>query len=168
MPLITKYFKGKSFKKKRRAMVEAVNDAYTSTARAVVPKKLQYEFGVDDDTVALTKDKRDHETEVEQKQEDFEAAIAQADREPDPAEVERFLKSYDSTFDDFNEMAIQYGYVALFAPAYPLAPILSAINNVIEIRVDAMKLCYTCQRPLWTQAADIGSWFAVCRCWRIC
>ena len=51
--------------------------------------------------------------------------------------------------------------VALFAPAYPLAPILSAINNVIEIRVDAMKLCYTCQRPLWTQAADIGSWFAV-------
>jgi hypothetical protein len=27
--------------------------------------------------------------------------------------------------------------------------------------VDAMKLCYTCQRPLWTQAADIGSWFAV-------
>lgn len=107
MPLITKYFKGKSFKKKRRAMVEAVNDAYTSTARAVVPKKLQYEFGVDDDTVALTKDKRDYEIEVEQKQDDFEAAIAQADREPDPAEVERFLKPYDSTFDDFNEMAIQ-------------------------------------------------------------
>ena len=100
MPLITKYFKGKSFRKKRKAVVEAVNDAYTSTARAVVPKKLQYEFGVDDDTVALTKDKRDHETEVEQKHESVEAAIKQADREPDPAEVERFLKEYDSTFDD--------------------------------------------------------------------
>ena len=47
MPLITKYFKGKWFAKKRRALAEAVNDAYTSVARAVVPKKLQYEFGVD-------------------------------------------------------------------------------------------------------------------------
>jgi hypothetical protein len=62
---------------------------------------------VDDDTVALTKDKRDHETEVGQKREGFEAAIALAEREPDPAEIERFLKEYDSTFDDFNEMAIQ-------------------------------------------------------------
>ena len=62
---------------------------------------------MDDDTVALTKDKRDHETEVGQKREGFEAAIALAEREPDPAEIERFLKEYDSTFDDFNEMAIQ-------------------------------------------------------------
>ena len=35
-------------------------------------------------------------------------------------EAESFMAPYASTFDDFNEMVIQYGYVALFAPAYPV------------------------------------------------
>ena len=41
-------------------------------------------------------------------------------------------------FDEFNEMR-QYGYLALFAPAYPLAPLLALINNLFEIRIDANK-----------------------------
>merc|ERR1719162_2834719 len=92
---------------------------------------------------------------------EFEKAAKLSLRPADPAEVESVLQPYGSTFADFNEMAVQYGYVALFAPAYPLAPILSMINNIIEIRVDAMRLCYACQRPTWTQAADIGSWYTV-------
>eukprot|EP01051_Picozoa_sp_SAG22_P000768 SAG22_NODE_24_length_30194_cov_6.086327_1_plen_1216_part_00 len=77
------------------------------------------------------------------------------------AEAESFLDPYDSTFDDFNEMVIQYGYVALFAPAYSLAPLLALINNIIEIRVDAVKLCFATQRPHWKAQADIGSWYTV-------
>lgn len=77
------------------------------------------------------------------------------------AEAESFLSEYGSTFDDFNEMVIQYGYVALFAPAYSLAPLLALINNIIEIRVDAINLCYTTQRPQLKGQADIGSWYTV-------
>jgi len=60
-----------------------------------------------------------------------------------------------------NEMAIQYGYLALFSPAYPLAPLLALINNIVEIRVDAMKLCHAFRRPKWEPCEDIGSWMSV-------
>jgi len=38
-------------------------------------------------------------------------------------------------------MVIQFGYCTLFVAAFPLAPLLAFINNAIEIRVDAWKLC---------------------------
>ena len=60
-----------------------------------------------------------------------------------------------------NEMAIQFGYLALFSPVYPLAAFLALLNNILEIRVDAAKLCYATRRPTWTGAADIGSWYTV-------
>lgn len=58
-------------------------------------------------------------------------------------------------------MAIQYGYIALFSPSFPLAPLLAFINNITEIRGDAWKLCKAFQRPTSSQAEDIGSWFNV-------
>jgi hypothetical protein len=42
---------------------------------------------------------------------------------------------------DFAQMVTQFGYLALFAPACSLAPLLAFINNVTEIRSDAWKLC---------------------------
>eukprot|EP01043_Picozoa_sp_COSAG02_P010530 COSAG02_NODE_371_length_23642_cov_21.655227_13_plen_433_part_00 len=77
------------------------------------------------------------------------------------AENESYLVDYENTFDDFNEMAIQYGYLALFSPAYPLAPLLALLNNIVEIRVDAKKLCSSMRRPKWESAEDIGSWMTV-------
>ena len=59
------------------------------------------------------------------------------------------------------QMAIQFGYLALFSPAYPLAPLLALLNNILEIRVDASKLCRTMRRPKFEVCEDIGSWFAV-------
>ena len=38
---------------------------------------------------------------------------------------------------------IQFGFVTLFVAAFPLAPVLALINNVIEIRLDAQK--FICQ-----------------------
>ena len=58
-------------------------------------------------------------------------------------------------------MQIQYGYLALFAPAYPLAPLLALINNVFAIRIDAVKFCNVLQRPVYRKTEDIGSWYAV-------
>jgi hypothetical protein len=78
-------------------------------------------------------------------------------------ELQTHMVNYETkgTFDDFNEMAIQYGYISLFSPSFPLAPLLAFINNLTEIRGDAWKLCKGFQRPQGAQAEDIGSWFAV-------
>ena len=76
-------------------------------------------------------------------------------------EDEYMLEPFESSFDEFNEMAVQYGYLALFAPAYPLAPLLALINNVVEIRIDAVKFCTIHQRPQFRNCEDIGAWYDV-------
>ena len=43
--------------------------------------------------------------------------------------------------------------------AMQLAPLLAFMNNVLEIRVDAVHMCFNAQRPRWQSCQDIGSWF---------
>ena len=43
----------------------------------------------------------------------------------------------------------------------PVAPLLALLNNIVEIRVDAKKLCTSMRRPKWESAEDIGSWMTV-------
>ncbi|XP_038077941.1 anoctamin-8-like isoform X1 [Patiria miniata] len=74
------------------------------------------------------------------------------------AEVESSMKTYDDTFEDYLEMFIQFGYVILFSSAFPLAAVCALINNVIEIRSDAFKLCSSMQRPFSQRVENIGTW----------
>jgi hypothetical protein len=76
------------------------------------------------------------------------------------AEHEFTLAEYDDKgiFADYAEMMVQFGYSTLFVTAYPLAPFMSLLNNYIEIRVDAMKLCRVSRRPFPKSAEDIGTW----------
>ena len=55
-------------------------------------------------------------------------------------------------------MFIQFGYVTLFSSAYPLAGLCALLNNMIEIRGDAFKLCFVHQRPFGARVNSIGSW----------
>ncbi|CAE7662482.1 Ano6, partial [Symbiodinium microadriaticum] len=61
-------------------------------------------------------------------------------------------------FADYTEASIQYGYATMFVAAYPLAAIMSFVNNYIELRVDAWKLLQQCRRPEPRSAEDIGTW----------
>lgn len=81
-------------------------------------------------------------------------------REPSDIERQLALDVYDQkgTFDDYNEMIIQFGYVTLFVVAFPLAPALALLNNFFEIRIDAHKLCRGTRRPDPRGAQDIGTW----------
>jgi len=67
---------------------------------------------------------------------------------------------YDGTFDDINEMVVQFGYVVLFATAFPAAPFCAFVNNVIEIRGDAFSLCKQ-RRPVFKERQDLGEWISV-------
>jgi len=71
------------------------------------------------------------------------------------------MEPYSGTFDDYNEMAIQFGFVTLFAAAFPIASLASLINNIVEIRSDAFKLLLHTQRPNYAGCEDIGSWQGV-------
>jgi len=55
-------------------------------------------------------------------------------------------------------MVMQFGLMVFFAPAFPLAALFSLINNLIEIRSDAFKMCYLFQRPFGERVSYIGTW----------
>lgn len=40
------------------------------------------------------------------------------------------------TYDNYAEMCVQFGFVAIFAVAYPLGAAFALLNNLVEMRVD--------------------------------
>ncbi|XP_055474822.1 anoctamin-8 isoform X2 [Psammomys obesus] len=74
------------------------------------------------------------------------------------AELESCMKKYEDTFQDYQEMFVQFGYVVLFSSAFPLAALCALVNNLIEIRSDAFKLCTGLQRPFGQRVESIGQW----------
>ncbi|KAH6923688.1 hypothetical protein HPB50_005150 [Hyalomma asiaticum] len=63
-----------------------------------------------------------------------------------------------SLFDEYLEMAIQFGFVTLFVAAFPLAPLFALLNNIVEIRLDAYKYTSQMRRPLAERVPNIGAW----------
>ncbi|RHY76770.1 hypothetical protein DYB38_004562 [Aphanomyces astaci] len=68
---------------------------------------------------------------------------------------------WKGTFDDFLEMVLQFGYSSFFVVSFPLTPLLSFVNNVLEIRIDGYRLTQDCRRPRPRHAAHIGLWSTV-------
>jgi len=75
------------------------------------------------------------------------------------AEME--MEPYED-FDDYLEMVIQFGYVTLFASAFPLAPAICMLANSVEIIADSIKLTYLCRRPRPVRTSSIGGWGVCC------
>ncbi|KAL8694644.1 MAG: hypothetical protein Q9218_000739 [Villophora microphyllina] len=67
------------------------------------------------------------------------------------------LDVYDVT-TDLREMIIQFGYLSLFSVVWPLTPVSFIVNNWIELRSDAVKICVEMQRPAPARADSIGPW----------
>ncbi|KAM4850559.1 anoctamin-9 [Urocitellus parryii] len=66
-----------------------------------------------------------------------------------------------SLFDEFMEMMIQYGFTTIFVAAFPLAPLLALFSNLVEIRLDAVKMVWLQRRLVPRKAKDIGTWLQV-------
>ena len=58
--------------------------------------------------------------------------------------------------EDIMEMVVQFGYLTLFAPAWPLMPLGFLLNNWVELRGDFFKLSNESQRPPPIRADSIG------------
>jgi anoctamin-10 len=58
--------------------------------------------------------------------------------------------------EDIMEMVVQFGYLTLFAPAWPLMPLGFLLNNWVELRGDFFKLSSESQRPPPIRADSIG------------
>lgn len=85
--------------------------------------------------------------------------------EPGEAEFLNRIR-YESTLpqysvqDDIAELVLQFGYLALFSPAWPLIPLGFFINNWIELRSDFAKISIEHQRPATVRADGIGAWIS--------
>ncbi|KAL1593756.1 hypothetical protein SLS60_010488 [Paraconiothyrium brasiliense] len=69
------------------------------------------------------------------------------------------LAHYD-VHEDISEMVLQFGYLALFSPVWPLIPIGFFINNWFELRADIIKITIEHQRPAPIRNDGIGPWVA--------
>ncbi|CUG86477.1 Hypothetical protein, putative [Bodo saltans] len=68
------------------------------------------------------------------------------------------LEPYESTSGDYLEITLQFGFMTMFAAAFPLATVAALLYNILEIRLDALKLVEFSQRPVARPAVGIGAW----------
>ena len=68
---------------------------------------------------------------------------------------------YEGLFDEYLEMALEFGFITSFVAAFPLAPFFALVNNVVENRLEAQKLAAETQRPLAERAQSIGLWLNI-------
>ena len=84
--------------------------------------------------------------------------------EEEEAEADRILRleaSYGSNNidDEFLEMAIQFGFITMFAVAFPLAPLFALVNNLLlEGGVDLLKLRSGRRYGMQINRNRIGPW----------
>ncbi|KAJ3173819.1 Anoctamin-7 [Irineochytrium annulatum] len=64
---------------------------------------------------------------------------------------------------EFGTKVIQVGFVALFSCAFPLAPLLALINNLLEIRFGSFRLVAESRRPFVLRTTGVGAWNLMAR-----
>lgn len=101
---------------------------------------------------AATFHQREHSSPEEQKLFD--------DSPVEASLLARLRHEYDAdeydVHEDIMEMVVQFGYLTLFAPAWPLMPLGFLLNNWVELRGDFFKLSSESQRPPPIRADSIG------------
>jgi anoctamin-10 len=71
------------------------------------------------------------------------------------------LLKYDilkDAFCEYSSVAIQFGYLALFASALPAAPLMALCACLVEAKADTFKFLFLKRRPRMKGMEDIGMW----------
>jgi anoctamin-1 len=61
-------------------------------------------------------------------------------------------------------VCVQFGFVSIFAVAYPLGAAFALLNNLTELRIDGHVLLTMTRRPRYSDAQSIGAWMSVLQC----
>ncbi|KAM9991746.1 hypothetical protein ACTFIZ_005143 [Dictyostelium cf. discoideum] len=78
----------------------------------------------------------------------------------EPFEQQFYRDTFD-TFQEFNQIIIQFSYISMFSAASPISPIISFFHNIFEERVDSYKLINSLRRPNYNGSNGLGSWFFI-------
>ena len=106
----------------------------------------------------------EEETKVESSDDSIRGLDEEPERIPSAAEEECGLGEYHvmlGPFRDYAQLIIIYGFGVLFVAAYPLAPLLAAVNSYVQIRVGGWRLSQRRRRTWPAGAEDIGTWEAI-------
>ncbi|KAI9094567.1 calcium-activated chloride channel-domain-containing protein [Phlyctochytrium arcticum] len=111
--------------------------------------------------------KRRHESNPDLSDIENKAAVA-------PVKIRRFeedgrlvpFNTEEGFSGGYSGTVVQFGFIVLFAVAFPLAPLFSIVHNALRMRIghlhqaktDAYNLLTKSRRPYAFQAADIGMW----------
>ncbi|KAJ7997799.1 hypothetical protein DPEC_G00215870 [Dallia pectoralis] len=91
----------------------------------------------------------------------FLKATQRKQKEDDP-EVDKLiaqsLPPFPGLFSEYIELLVQFGYLSLFSCVYPLTAVFLLINNVMEIRGDAYKICKLFRKPFSAPVSNLGVW----------
>ena len=49
------------------------------------------------------------------------------------------LVENEGLYNEYLKLVLQFGFITMFVSAFPLAPLLAFLNNLIEVRLDAKK-----------------------------
>merc|ERR1712130_135687 len=69
-----------------------------------------------------------------------------------------YKAEYSGTFNDFDQVVIRYGYLALFVVVLPIMPLLLILSQIYETKLDSYTLCTLYRRPEPRNATSIGAW----------
>eukprot|EP00042_Codosiga_hollandica_P018753 m.55709 g.55709 ORF g.55709 m.55709 type:complete len:749 (+) comp48907_c0_seq1:180-2426(+) len=69
--------------------------------------------------------------------------------------------SEDITIPEYTEKMIQYGYLVVFAAAFPLGPVAAILFNYLDMFIDSRNFVRTARRPIAHRAEDIGTWLSI-------
>jgi len=70
---------------------------------------------------------------------------------------EMMLPAHDS-FTEYLFAVTQFAYVACFSVVLPITPLIVLINHLLNMRLDAFKICRGRRRPLSQKTGGIGVW----------
>jgi hypothetical protein len=62
---------------------------------------------------------------------------------------------------EYNHLAIQFGYLTLFGPAFPFLAVIIYVTNVVMNSVSGIKFLSEYRRPRPQGDEDLGSWYIV-------
>ncbi|XP_062380878.1 anoctamin-9 isoform X2 [Sardina pilchardus] len=101
----------------------------------------------------------------------YRKACRQEDGKVEPCDtckLRDWMKNYHlhdvnsfSLFNEYLEMVMQFSFTTIFVAAFPLAPLLALLNNLFEIRLDAIKMVSLERRLVPKKTNDIGVWTKV-------